>query len=282
MAQEELSRNLYFKEVGRLKVPGKTAADGEEEKALFTAYRAALAEAESALDGASRSRAERRANGLKNTIAQRYVRFVIKVAKRKSPRNEELFFDLINEGNLGLLRGIEKFDPEYGTRFLSYGTWWIKVFMQERLNKQDAVHVPSHTRKQMRKKRNADDKLRAQGADVAARDVIEPTVANIDDVSVADPDVDVERDAFSKSYDVREFFDTAKLTLLERVVLTYMFGLRDSGESKTPAEISQILYEMDMSQVLPHEVTRICTTALARLKDELEDVGVETFADVFA
>ena len=61
------------------------------------------------------------------------LKFVVKIAKqyRKYDVN---FADLISEGNMGLLKAAEKFDPSRNTKFISYAVWWIRVYIQEYIN----------------------------------------------------------------------------------------------------------------------------------------------------
>jgi len=65
-------------------------------------------------------------------LVQRNLRFVIKVAMGYRKYGVPLP-DLIQEGNLGLIRAVEKFDPSRGTRLISYAVWWIKAYIQSHI-----------------------------------------------------------------------------------------------------------------------------------------------------
>ena len=65
-------------------------------------------------------------------LVKRNLRFVVKVAMRYRKYGVPLS-DLIQEGNLGLIRAVEKFDPERGTRLISYAVWWIKAYIQSHI-----------------------------------------------------------------------------------------------------------------------------------------------------
>jgi RNA polymerase sigma factor (sigma-70 family) len=112
--------NAYFGEIGRIPLLTR-----EEEVAL-----------------ARRSRAGDEA--AKTRLIESNLRLVVQVARRYLNRGLPLP-DLIEEGNLGLLRAVEKFDPERGTRFSTYATWWIRHFVVRALaNQARMIRLPVH------------------------------------------------------------------------------------------------------------------------------------------
>lgn len=154
---------LYLKEIGR--TPLLTA---QQEISYAQAYR----------NGDTTARAR---------LIESNLRLVVKIARRYVNRGLDLL-DLIEEGNLGLLRAVEKFDPNLGYRFSTYGTWWIRQMIERGLmNQSRTIRMPVHIAKDLNACLRASRKL-------AQRKDHEPTIAEIA-VEVSKPEAEV-RDLF--------------------------------------------------------------------------------------
>ena len=118
------------------------------------------------------SRGEREARHARDTMMQSNLRLVVHIAKRY--RNRGLMFgDLIQEGNLGLMRAVEKFDWRRGFKLSTYASWWIRQAMTRAIADQaPTIRVPVHM------KETAGQVLRA-GRRIAQQTGREPTLEEL-------------------------------------------------------------------------------------------------------
>lgn len=95
----------------------------------------------------------------RNRMIEANLRLVVKICMRYLNNGLPLM-DLVEEGNLGLIRAVEKFDPELGFRFSTYATWWIRQSVDRAIMNQNmTVRVPVHVTKRINRYRRTEREL---------------------------------------------------------------------------------------------------------------------------
>jgi len=173
---------MYLREIGQVDL--LTTEDERRLAQLIEAGHMAASEIDKGVaDDAERRRLVRlvaRGERAKSELTQANLRLVVSIAKRYSNRGMQLL-DLIQEGNLGLMRAVDKFDHTKGFKFSTYATWWIRQAITRSIADQARtiripVHMVEHMNRVIRSKRQLHQDLEREPSidEIAAHVQLEP------------------------------------------------------------------------------------------------------------
>ena len=233
----------YLKEIGQVPL-----LSTEEEQTLARAARAGDADA-------------------RRRLSEANLRLVVSVAKRYAGRGLP-FLDLIQEGNLGLMKAAEKFEPDRGFKFSTYATWWIRQSITRAIADQGrTIRIPVHLVESInRVKKTAGELLRRTGREPTAEEIaaqldmeparvreliqlaqdpisLETPVGEEEDAHledfIQDDEAGVPADEAGRQLLRRELMNVLKsLTPREERVIALRFGLED-GRARTLEELGR-------------------------------------------
>ena len=296
---------MYLKEIGRV---GLLNADDERRMAQdieagnFAAVE--IDERDAELEPADRRRLMRAVQAgqqAKSDLIQANLRLVVSIAKRYSGRGM-LFLDLIQEGNLGLMRAVDKFDYSKGFKFSTYATWWIRQAITRSIADQArTIRIPVHMvesmnrvlrmQRQMHQELEREPTLEELGVRCEmsverVRDILrisqdplslDTPVGEEEDSNLADfiqdGSVIAPDDAAAKkmlSAAVNEALD--ELSEREQEIVRMRFGL-DDGQARTLEEVGK---EFGVTR---ERVRQIEAKTLAKLRHPLRSQRLKEFLD---
>ena len=178
---------VYLKEIGRvpLLTPEEevnlalTIKAGSEAKEKYDADPDALSEEEKA----ACLKAIKKGVAARKRLSEANLRLVVSIAKRYVGRGMQ-FLDLIQEGNLGLIKAVEKFDHTKGFKFSTYATWWIRHAITRAIADQArTIRIPVHMVETINKvKKVSSQLLHEQGKEPTAEEIAERLEMSVDKV----------------------------------------------------------------------------------------------------
>lgn len=240
----------------------------------------------------------------KDELIERNLKLVVSIAKKYIGRGLP-FLDLIQDGNLGLIKAIDMFEPDKGYKLSTYATWWIRQFITRGIfNNGRTIRVPVHFHQRLVKYRKVTDELEGRlGREPTIEEIAKELGTSLDFIKeiynvrndsisintfigededseleyfIADEKVSIEKDYEMKELKqkVEELIESTNLSERERSVIKLRFGIDQPGD--TAHTLEEIGKKFDVSREMIRQIEK---RALKKLRFARKVKGLEAYLD---
>ena len=240
----------------------------------------------------------------KDELIERNLKLVVSIAKKYIGRGVP-FLDLIQDGNLGLMKAVDMFEPDKGYKLSTYATWWIRQFITRGIfNNGRTIRVPVHFHERLVKYRKVTDELEGRlGREPTIEEIAKELGTSLDFIKeiynvrndsisintfigededseleyyIADEKVSIEKDYEMKELKqkVEELIESTNLSERERSVIKLRFGIDQTGY--TAHTLEEIGKKFDVSREMIRQIEK---RALKKLRFARKVKGLEAYLD---
>ncbi len=240
----------------------------------------------------------------KDELIERNLKLVVSIAKKYIGRGVP-FLDLIQDGNLGLMKAVDMFEPDKGYKLSTYATWWIRQSITRGIfNNGRTIRVPVHFHERLVKYRKVTDELEGRlGREPTIEEIAKELGTSLDFIKeiynvrndsisintfvgededseleyyIADEKVSIEKDYEMKELKqkVEELIESTNLSERERSVIKLRFGINQPGD--TAHTLEEIGKKFDVSREMIRQIEK---RALKKLRFARKVKGLEAYLD---
>lgn len=240
----------------------------------------------------------------KDELIERNLKLVVSIAKKYIGRGVP-FLDLIQDGNLGLMKAVDMFEPDKGYKLSTYATWWIRQFITRGIfNNGRTIRVPVYFHERLVKYRKVTDELEGRlGREPTIEEIAKELGTSLDFIKeiynvrndsisintfigededseleyyIADEKVSIEKDYEMKELKqkVEELIESTNLSERERSVIKLRFGIDQPGD--TALTLEEIGKKFDVSREMIRQIEK---RVLRKLRFARKVKGLEAYLD---